>query len=175
MSGNFEFELPDGRVILVEGAPSPEAAKEFMDTQWPTLRRQTPIRGFGGSANEQFWGQLAGLPGAAEAVAAAVNAPEARDYLRSVGEGVNVPNDPRTRAPELSDLISRQAVDAVKAYAGQAAGSLAGMIPAAHGGAAVGAVAGAVGGPIGAGGGAVTGARLAVQGQAGLSGVSELY
>ena len=175
MSGNFEFELPDGRVILVEGAPSPEAAKEYMDRQWPTLRRQTPIRGFGASANEQFWGQIAGLPGAGEAVAAAVNAPEARDYLRSVGEGVNVPNDPRTRAPELSDLISRQAVDAVKAYAGQAAGSLAGMIPAALGGAAIGAAAGAVGGPIGAAGGAATGARLAVQGQAGLSGVSELY
>jgi len=175
MSGNFEFELPDGRVILVEGAPSPEAAKEFMDRQWPTLRRETPIRGMAASANEQFWGQLAGLPGAAEAVAAAVNAPEARDYLRSVGEGVNVPNDPRTRAPELRDLISSRAVDAVKAYAGQAAGSLAGLIPAAVGGAGIGAVAGAIGGPAGAAGGAAAGARIATMGQAGLSGISELY
>ena len=168
MSGNFEFELPDGRVILVEGAPSPEAAKEFMDTQWPTLRRQTPIRGFGGSTNEQFWGQIAGLPGAAEAVAAAVNAPEARDYLRSVSEGINTPNDPRTRPPELSDLVSSRAVSAVKAYAGQAAGSIAGMVPGTIAGAAAGFV---VGGPAGA----AAGARIATGGQAALSGVSELY
>jgi hypothetical protein len=168
MSGNFEFELPDGRVILVEGAPSAEAAKEFMDAQWPTLRRQTPIRGFGGSANEQFWSQLAGLPGAAEAVAAAVNAPEARDYLRSVSEGINVPNDPRTRPPELSDLVSSRAVAAVKAYAGQAAGSIAGMVPGAVAGAGAGFL---VGGPAGA----AAGARIAAGGQAALSGVSELY
>ena len=175
MSGNFEFELPDGRVILVEGAPSPEAAKEFMDRQWPTLRRQTPIRGFGSSANEQFWGQIAGLPGAAEAVAAAVNAPEARDYLRSVGEGINVPNDPRTRPPELSDLISSRAVAAVKAYAGQAAGSIAGMVPGTLAGAAGGAAVGLLGGPAGAAGGAAAGARLATMGQGRLSSISELY
>lgn len=175
MSGNFEFELPDGRVILVEGAPSAEAAKEFMDTQWPTLRRQTPIRGFGGSANEQFWGQLAGLPGAAEAVAAAVNAPEARDYLRSVSEGINTPNDPRTRPPELSDLVSSRAISAVKAYAGQAAGSIAGMVPGTLLGAAGGAAIGLLGGPAGAAGGAAAGARLATMGQGRLSSISELY
>jgi len=165
----YEIRAPNNKIYEISGAPSQEAANEYVGRLLAQEQKAKPIEGFMESSTQQFWSQLAAGAGAGEAVAAAAASPEARDYLRGVAEGIRGGDqDPSTRPPELSDLVSRRAVDAVKAYAGQAAGSIAGMLPATAAGAATGF---AVGGP----GGAVRGATLATQGQAGLSGISELY
>jgi hypothetical protein len=167
-NGIFDFTLPDGRVIRVEGAPSQEAAYAFMDTQWPTLRRQTPIEGFGESFGQQFRGQFGSIPGAGQAAAAAVGAPETAEALGRVREFV-APGDRnlRTRAPELGDVI-RNPIDALTAFAGQAAGAVVGGVAAPLAGAGIGF---AVGGP----GGAATGATAGLFGGAVLGSVDELY
>jgi len=167
-NGNFDFQLPDGRIIRVEGAPSEEAARTFMDTQWPTLRREMPIEGFGESFGQQFRGQFGAVPGAAQAAAAAVGAPETAATLGRAREFV-APGDtrPGTRAPELRDIV-RNPIDALSAFAGQAAGAVVGGIATIGAGAGIGAV---VGGP----GGAATGATVGLVGGSVLGSVDELY
>ena len=167
-NGNFDFRLPDGRVIRVEGAPSEEAAYAYMDTQWDRLRREMPIEGFGESFGQQFRGQFGAVPGALQAGAAAVGAPETAAALGRAREFV-APGDrrPETRAPELGDII-RNPIDALSAYAGQAAGAVAGGI------ATIGAAAGAgalIGGPAGA----KVGATAGLFGGSILGSVDELY
>jgi len=175
-NGNFDFKLPDGRLIRVEGAPSEEAAYAYMDTQWPTLRREMPIEGFFESAGQQFRGQITSPLGAAAAGAAALGAPETRAAIEQVRQEYS-PGDtnPATRAPELRDIISRDAVTALKAYAGQAAGSIAGVAAGALTGAAVGGTIGAVGGLPGAAAGAATGARIGTSGGLLAGGIDELF
>ena len=167
-NGIFDFTLPDGRVIRVEGAPSEEAAYAFMDTQWPTLRRQMPIEGFGESFGQQFRGQFGSIPGAGQAAAAAVGSPETAAALGRVREFV-APGDtrPGTRAPELRDIV-RDPISALSAYAGQAAGAVLGGAAAPLLGAGAGLV---VGGP----GGAATGATAGLFGGSVLGSVDELY
>jgi hypothetical protein len=173
---DYEFELPDGRIFRVDGAPSREEALAFMDSRWPTLRRQMPIEGFGESFGQQFRGQITAPVGAAVAGAAALNAPETRAALEQIRREYS-PGDttPGTRAPELRDLISRDAVTALKAYAGQAAGSIAGVAAGALAGAGLGAVVGAPGGLPGAAAGAATGARIVTSGGLLAGGIDELY
>jgi len=167
-NGNFDFQLPDGRIIRVEGAPSEEAARAFMDTQWPTLRREMPIEGFRESFGQQFRGQFGSVPGAAQAAAAAVGSPETAATLGSAREFL-APGDtrPGTRAPELRDII-RDPISALSAYAGQAAGAVVGGAAAPLAGAGIGLV---VGGP----GGAATGATAGLFGGSILGSVDELY
>jgi hypothetical protein len=165
---NFDFQLPDGRIIRVEGAPSEEEARSFMDTQWDRLRRETPIEGFGESFGQQFRGQFGAVPGALQAGAAATGAPETAAALGRAREFV-APGDrrPETRAPELGDII-RNPIDALSAYAGQAAGAVVGGI------ATIGAAAGAgalIGGPAGA----KVGATAGLFGGSILGSVDELY
>lgn len=173
---NFDFQLPDGRIIRVEGAPSEEEARSFMDTQWDRLRRQAPIEGFFESAGQQFRGQISSPLGAAAAGAAALGAPETRTAIEQVRQEY-APGDTNlaTRAPELRDLVSRDAVTALKAYAGQAAGSIAGVAAGALAGAGLGAAVGAIGGPGGAAAGAATGARLGTSGGLLAGGIDELF
>jgi Sec-independent protein translocase protein TatA len=173
---DYEFELPDGRIFRVDGAPSREEALAFVDSRWPALRREMPIEGFGESFGQQFRGQITAPVGAAVAGAAALNAPEARTALEQIRRDYS-PGDttPGTRAPELRDLISRDAVTALKAYAGQAAGSIAGVATGALAGAGLGAVVGAPGGLPGAAAGAATGARLGTSGGLLAGGIDELY
>ncbi len=167
-NGIFDFTLPDGRVIRVEGAPSEEAAYAFMDTQWPRLRREMPIEGFGESFGQQFRGQFGAVPGAAQAAAAAVGSPETAAALGRIREFV-APGDtrPGTRAPELRDIV-RDPISALSAYAGQAAGAVIGGAAAPLAGAGIGF---AVGGP----GGAATGATAGLIGGSVLGSVDELY
>jgi len=167
-NGTFDFRIPDGRIIRVEGAPSEADARAFMDTQWPTLRRQTPIEGFGESFGQQFRGQFGSIPGAGQAAAAAVGAPETAEALGRVREFV-APGDRnlRTRAPEIGDVI-RNPIDALTAFAGQAAGAVVGGAAAPLAGAGIGFV---TGGP----GGAATGATAGLFGGAILGSVDELY
>jgi hypothetical protein len=167
-NGIFDFTLPDGRVIRVEGAPSEEAAYAFMDTQWPRLRREMPIEGFGESFGQQFRGQFGAVPGAAQAGAAAVGSPETAAALGRIREFV-APGDtrPGTRAPELRDIV-RDPISALSAYAGQAAGAVIGGAAAPLAGAGIGFV---VGGP----GGAATGATAGLFGGSILGSVDELY
>jgi len=175
-NGNFDFQLPDGRVIRVEGAPSEEAARSFMDTQWPTLRRQMPIEGFGESFSQQFRGQFGAVPGAAQAGAAAVGSPETAAALGRIRDFV-APGDQnvRTRAPELRDIV-RDPISALTAYAGQAAGAVIGGAAAPLALAGIGAAGGAVfGGPGGAAAGAGVGARAGLLGGSVLGSVDELY
>jgi hypothetical protein len=167
-NGIFDFELPDKRIIRVEGAPSEEAARAFMDTQWDRLRREMPIEGFFESAGQQFRGQFGAVPGALQAGAAAVGAPETAAALGRAREFV-APGDsrPGTRAPELGDIV-RNPIDALSAFAGQAAGAVAGGL------ATIGATAGAgalIGGPAGA----KVGATAGLFGGSILGSVDELY
>jgi len=146
-AGNFDFRLPDGRVIRIEGAPSQEAALAQMDTMWPTLRLETPIEGFGESFGQQFRGQVGSVPGAAQAAAAAVGAPETAAFFGR-GRTYAAPGDqePATRAPEPGDFL-RDPINALKAYAGQAAGSVLGGAATMGATALIGAgIGGAVGG-----------------------------
>jgi len=172
---NFDFQLPDGRVIRVEGAPSEDAARSFMDTQWDRLRRETPIEGFGESFGQQFRGQFGAVPGALQAGAAAAGAPETAAAFGRVREFVS-PGDtrPGTRAPEFSDVF-RNPIDTLTAFAGQAAGAVLGGAAAVAVPTVAGAAIGAVGGPGGAGAGALTGARIGVLGSSVLGSVDELY
>lgn len=180
---NFDFQLPDGRVIRVEGAPSEEAARSFMDTQWDRLRREMPVEGFRESFGQAFRGQVTSPIGAAVAGAAALEAPEARGRLERLRQDYS-PGDirPETRAPELRDVV-RNPIDALSAYAGQAAGSIAGILAGAAVGAGVGAVGGGVGGATaggvgaipGAAAGAVTGAGLGTTAGLLTGGIDELY
>lgn len=172
---NFDFQLPDGRVIRVEGAPSEEAARSFMDTQWGRLRRETPIEGFGESFGQAFRGQFGSVPGALQAGAAAAGASDTAAFFGRGREFV-APGDqnPRTRAPELGDIV-RNPVDALSAFAGQAAGAVIGGAGAVAVPTIAGAAIGAVGGPGGAGAGALTGARIGVLGSSVLGSVDELY
>ena len=183
---NFDFQLPDGRVIRVEGAPSEEAARSFMDTQWDRLRRETPIEGFGESFGQAFRGQVTSPIGAAVAGAAALEAPEARGRLERLRQEFS-PGDtrPETRAPEFfNDIVRlRNPIDALSAYTGQVAGSIAGILTGAAvgagigaaGGAAGGAAAGGVGAIPGAAAGAVTGAGLGTTAGLLTGGIDELY
>jgi hypothetical protein len=168
-NGNFDFRLPDGRIIRVEGAPSEEAAYAYMDTQWDRLRREMPIEGFGESFGQQFRGQFGAVPGALQAGAAAVGAPESITAGLGAAREFVAPGDsrPGTRAPELGDIV-RNPIDALSAFAGQAAGAVAGGI------ATIGATAGAgalIGGPKGA----ATGATVGLFGGSILGSVDELY
>jgi len=167
-NGTFDFRIPDGRIIRVEGAPSEADARAFMDTQWPTLRRQMPIEGFGESFGQQFRGQFGSIPGAGQAAAAAVGSPETAAALGRVREFV-APGDQNvgTRAPELRDIV-RDPISALSAYAGQAAGAIVGGAAAPLAGAGIGF---AVGGP----GGAATGATAGLIGGSVLGSVDELY
>ena len=174
-NGNFDFRLPDGRVIRVAGAPSEEDARAFMDTQWPSLRREMPLEGFGESFGQQFRGQFGAVPGALQAGAAAVGAPETAAALGRAREFV-APGDarPETRAPELGDIV-RNPIDALTAFAGQAAGAVVGGA-ATIGATALGVAAiGAAGGPGGAIAGAKTGATVGLFGGSILGSVDELY
>jgi hypothetical protein len=172
---NFDFQLPDGRIIRVEGAPSEEEARSFMDTQWDRLRRETPIGGFGESFGQAFRGQFGAVPGALQAGAAAAGAPETAAFFGRGREFVAPGDtDPKTRAPELGDIV-RNPIDALSAFAGQAAGSVIGGAAAVAVPAVAGAAIGAVGGPGGAGAGALTGARIGVLGSSVLGSVDELY
>jgi len=176
--GNYEFELPDGRIFVVEGAPSREDALAYVDYRWPTLRRQMPIEGFFESAGQQFRSQITSPVGAAVAGAAAIDAPETRAALQRFREGLATQGDTQqgTRAPELRDLASLNVIDALKAYAGQAAGSIGGILAGGLAGAGIGAVAAGVP-TLGAGAvpGAVTGARIGVSGSLLAGGIDELY
>lgn len=172
---NFDFQLPDGRVIRVEGAPSEEEARSFMDTQWDRLRRETPIGGFGESFGQAFRGQFGAVPGALQAGAAAAGAPETAAFFGRGREFVAPGDtDPKTRAPELGDIV-RNPIDALSAFAGQAVGAVIGGAAAVAVPAVAGAAIGAVGGPGGAGAGALTGARIGVLGSSVLGSVDELY
>lgn len=177
-AGDYEFELPDGRIFRVEGAPSREEALAYVDYRWPALRRQMPIEGFFESAGQQFRSQITSPVGAAVAGAAAIDAPETRAALQRIREGLVTQGDtqPGTRAPEPSDILSRNAVDALRAYAGQVAGSIGGILAGGLAGAAAGAVIGGVP-TLGAGAapGAVTGARIGVSGSLLAGGIDELY
>jgi len=168
-NGIFDFELPDKRIIRVEGAPSEEAARAFMDTQWDRLRREMPIEGFGESFGQQFRGQFGSVPGALQAGAAAVGAPESITAGLGAAREFVAPGDQNrgTRAPEPGDLL-RNPIDALSAYAGQAAGAVLGGAAAPLLGAGAGLV---VGGP----GGAATGATAGLFGGSVLGSVDELY
>ena len=168
-NGIFDFELPDKRIIRVEGAPSEEAARAFMDTQWDRLRREMPIEGFGESFGQQFRGQFGAVPGALQAGAAAVGAPESITAGLGAAREFVAPGDtrPGTRAPEPGDFL-RNPIDALSAYAGQAAGAVLGGAATIGTGALIGAARG--GKP-----GAATGAGVALFGGSILGSVDELY
>jgi hypothetical protein len=165
---DYEFTLPDGRVFRVDGAPSREDALAYVDSRWPALRREMPIEGFFESAGQQFRGQFGAVPGAAQAAAAAVGAPETA-ALFGRGREFVAPGDarPGTRAPELGDVV-RNPIDALSAFAGQAAGAVAGGIATIGAAAGLGALAG---GPAGA----VKGATVGLFGGSILGSVDELY
>lgn len=171
MSGQiFEVELPDGRIIEVEGAPDENAARQRVTGFLTEERRARPIDSFWESLVQSARQTGGAAIGAGEAAAAAAGTTGPRDFLSRMRENVEGQDaNPQTRPLELRDFGSLQSfLPAIQSAAGQAFGSMVGIGGGALLGAGVGAAA--TGGP-GAVPGAITGGLTAAR----AAGIGELY
>lgn len=173
----YQFTAPNGVVYRINGAPDENAARmrarqyfrEEFPKEYTEWDRNRPIDTFTESFVTGYRGTGGSVLRSGQAAAAAVGAEGVRDVIGSAADYVaGSEADPATRAPTLSDLISRRGLSAAASYAGQGLGSLAGALT----GAAVGAGAGAV---VGGGPGAATGATVGGLYTARAAGIGELY
>lgn len=132
-TSNFDVELPDGRVITVEGAPNADAARQRVTSFLQEERRARPLGGFFENFARAGRGALGSVVEGAGAVAGEAGLP-GEQTLREVGAGITgqTPTDRHSfeNFSDLRDQFMRRPGETTRAALGQALGSLAGSVAA---------------------------------------------
>lgn len=132
-TSNFDVELPDGRVITVEGAPNADAARQRVTSFLQEERRARPLGGFFENFTRAGRGALGSVVEGAGAVAGEAGLP-GEQTLREFGADITgqTPTDRHSfeNFSDLRDQFMRRPGETTRAALGQALGSLAGSVAA---------------------------------------------